>query len=124
MPLERIQPAGPVGSIGLQPLIQFHQRLRAKPVHPPLGIATDVHQTRVAQNLQMARDTRLVHPHSVHQVTDRALAVPNRIEDPPAGRFSDHVQDVESGGHLMNIRQDIYMDKCMYAPTVASRGNV
>ena len=114
MPLERIEPVGPVGAIRLQPRVQFHQRFWAEPVQPPLRIAADLHQSGVAQHPQMSRDTRLMHPDQFDQIIDRALAVSNGIEDAPPGRFGNRVKDVESNGHAVNIRQSIYMRNRMY----------
>ena len=114
MPLERVEPARPVGTIGLQPRVQFHQRLWAEPVQPPLRIAPDLHETSVAQHPQMARDTRLMHPDALDQVSDRALAIANGIEDAPPSRLGNHVQDGEGGGHLLNIRQTIYTCNRIY----------
>ena len=109
MPLERIEPAGPVGAIGLQPRVQFHQRLWTQAIEPALRIAADVDQAGVTQHLEMSRDTRLMHADELDQVIDRALAVANGIEDASPGRLGNHVEDVESSGHVMNIRQSIYM---------------
>ncbi len=114
VPLERVEPAGPVGAIGLQPGVQFHQRFWAQPVQPPLRIAADIDQTCVAQHPQMSRDTRLMHPDQLDQIIDRALAVPNGIEDAPPRRFGDRVEDVQSSGHPMNICQSVYMRNHMY----------
>ena len=46
VPLERIEPPGPLRSIRLQPRVELHQRLGTQPVHAPLGIASDLHQAR------------------------------------------------------------------------------
>jgi hypothetical protein len=113
MPLERIEPTGPVGAVRLQPGVEFHERLRTESIQPPLRVSADFHQTRVAQHLQVPGDTRLMHPDSINEVIDRALAVSNSIEDATPGRFGDHVQDVKSGGHLLNIRFFIYMRNCI-----------
>ncbi len=121
MPLERIEAAGPLGAIGLQPRVQFHERLGPEPVQPPLRIAADLHQTGVAQHPQMPGDTRLMHPDALDQLIDRALAVANGIEDAPPGRFGNRVQNIESRGHRPNIRPNVYVCKRMYPGQGRSR---
>jgi len=44
MTLERIEAAGPLRSIRLEPGVELHQRFGPKAVHTPLGITTDFHQ--------------------------------------------------------------------------------
>jgi hypothetical protein len=104
VPLERIEPVGPLDPVGLKPGVQFHERFRAEPVQPPLRISANLHKAGVAEHLEMSRDTRLMHPDELYQVIDRAFAVTNGIEDAPPGWFGDRVDDVKSSGHATNIR--------------------
>ena len=114
MTLERIETSGPMRSIRLQPRIKFHQRFGSKPIDPPLRITAHLDQTGIAQHLQMARHTRLMHPDLADQIGDRALAFANRIKDPPPSRFGDHFEDFERNRHRPIIRCTIYMRKKMY----------
>ena len=93
MPLERIKPPGPLGSIRCQPRVELHQRFRTKSIHPPLGIASDLHQPGVAQHLEVTRHTGLMHADLLDQVVHRPLACAYRVEDPSPRRFGDHVED-------------------------------
>src|SRR5687767_10255115 len=97
--LERIKPAGPLRSIGLQPRIELHQRFHTKSIHPPLGIASDLHQSGIAQHLEVARHTGLVHADCFDQAVDRPLALADRIEYPSPRRLGNHLEDVERSGH-------------------------
>ena len=53
----------------------------------------------VAQHLEVTRHAGLMHADLLDEVVHRALAVADRVEDPPPRRFGDHVEDVERGGH-------------------------
>jgi hypothetical protein len=53
----------------------------------------------------------LVHPDRVDQLTDRTLAVTDRVEDPPPRRFGDHLEDCERCGHRSNIPTRVYTCK-------------
>ena len=99
MPLERIEPTSPLRSVRLEPCVELHQRFRPQSVQPALGIPSDLDQPGVAQHLEMTGHTRLVHPDLRNQVIDRPLTLANRIEDPPPGRFGDHLEHVEHSRH-------------------------
>jgi len=104
VPLERIETPGPMCSIWLQPRIEFHQRFSAQSIDPPLRITAHLDQTGIAQDLEMARHTRLMHPDLVDQISDRALAFTNRVKDAPPSRFGDHFEHLERNWHRRNIR--------------------
>ena len=109
MPLERIKPPGPLRSIRGQPRVELHQWFRTKSVQPTLSIPPDLHQPGVAQDLEMTRDTRLMHADLLDQLVHRPLALSDRVEDPPPRRFGDHLEDLERSWHGLSIRQSIYM---------------
>ena len=109
MPLERVEPAGPLGAVGLEPGVELHQWLRPQPVEAPLGVTSDFHQPRIAQHLEMPRHPRLVHADSLDEVVDRLLRLPDSVEDSPTRRFGDHLEDVERSWHPVSICHRIYM---------------
>ena len=97
--LERIELTGPLRSIWLQPRVELFQRLRAKSVHPPLSVMSDLHQPGVAQHLEVTRHAGLMHADLLDEVVDRPFAFADSVEDPSSGRLSDHLEDVERSGH-------------------------
>ena len=119
MPLERIKPPGPLRSIRLQPCVELHQRFSTKSIQPPLGIPSDLHQPGIAQHLEMTRHTGLMHPDLLDQFGHRALALADRVKNPPPCRFSDHLEDRKSCRHLSIIRQHVYMCNHMYIRATA-----
>lgn len=104
MTLEGIEPPGPFRSKGLKPGVKFHQRFRTKSVQPSLRIPSDLDQPGITQHLEMTRHTRLMHADPFDQIVHRALALSNRIKDPPPCRFGDHVEHLEGSGHTVIIR--------------------
>ena len=50
MAFERIESPGPVHAIRLQPGVELHQWFCAKPVHPPLGIVSDLDESSITQH--------------------------------------------------------------------------
>jgi hypothetical protein len=62
----------------------------------------------------MAGHARLVHADLLDQLADRALAIAHGVEDPPPGRFGDHVEHGKRVGHPLNIPRSIYMFKRMF----------
>ena len=91
--LQRVEPVGPLEAVGLQPGIELHQRLRSQAIEAALGVAPHLDEAGVAQHLQVARHSGLVHPHLVDKLPDGPLAAPYRIEDATTGRLRDHVED-------------------------------
>jgi hypothetical protein len=97
-------------SIWLQPRVELHQRFWTESVQAPLSIPTDLYQPSVAQHLEVARHTRLVHSHLLDQLADRPLAVADGIEDSLPCRFSDRLEDRELHCHAME-----HTWSCIYA---------
>jgi hypothetical protein len=89
---ERIEPRRPLRPIRLQPRVKFDQQLGAEPVEAPLSVVADIHQPRVAQDLEMTGHAGLMHSYRHNQFTDRTLAVADGIEDLPPGGFGDRLQ--------------------------------
>ena len=107
--LERVETAGQLGAVRLEPLVELSQGLGAQAVEPALGVAADLDQAGVAQHLEVPGHAGLVHADGVDELGHRTLAVPHGVEDPPASRFGDHIEDGEVAGHPVNIRYVIYM---------------
>ena len=102
--LERVQPRCPLCSIRLEPRVEFHQRLGAQPVQPPLRVPADLDQSGIAQHLEVARHTWLVHPDFLDQLADRPLAAADGIKDSPPCRFGDHLEDCDVRGQVEDAR--------------------
>ena len=95
MGLERIKPSGPLGAIRREPRVQFHQRLGPQSVEAPLGVAADLHEPGVAQDLQVTGHAGLMHPDRPDQLADGPLTVTDGVEDPPACWFGDHLEHLK-----------------------------
>lgn len=93
MPLERVEPTREFGSVGLQPLVELSERLRAQAVEPPLSVAPDRYQASLSQHPQVPGNARLVHPHTLNEVANRPLTATDRIQDAAAGRLGDRLED-------------------------------
>ena len=102
MALEGIEATGPVDSIRLEPCVQVHERLGSQAIHTPLRISAHLHQAGVAEHLEMARHTRLMHADLDDQIGHGALTVSHRIEDAPPSRFSDRIEHIERHGHVVD----------------------
>lgn len=109
MPFERIEAAGQLSAVRLEPLVKFSQGFGAQAVEPTLRVATDLDEARIAQHLQVPRHTGLVHTDGINEFRDRTLPAPHGIEDPSASRLGDHVKNSKVGGHRANIHPHVYM---------------
>jgi hypothetical protein len=118
VPLEGVEAAGQLCAVGLEPVVEFSQRLDAHTVEPTLGIAADLDEAGVAQHLQVTGHAGLVHADSIDQLGDRTLADPQGVEDAATSEIGDHVEDGELAGHPLNIWQEVYMFKCRARGTV------
>jgi hypothetical protein len=112
--LERVETAGQLGAVGLEPLVELPEGLDADAVEPALRIAADLDEARLAQHLQVPGHARLVHPDRVDDLRHGTLASPYSVEDPTPGRFCDHIEDRELSGHVLNIHDNVYMYKRMF----------
>jgi hypothetical protein len=75
------------------------QRLEAPRVHriePPGALGAIDHQSCVLENLQVLGDGGTADVHSVRDLSDRACAAAQALEDPPSGRISQRIQDALS----------------------------
>ena len=109
MALEGVETARQLGTVRLEPFVEFSKWLGAQAVQPTLRIATDLDETRLAQHLEVSRHARLMDTDRIDEFRDRTLAVPHHIEDPTTSRLGDHMQDVEVTGHPQSIHIDTYM---------------
>ena len=109
MAFEGVEAAGQFGAVGLEPLVEFPQRLGAEAVEATLGVAADLDEAGIAEDLEVSGHTGLVHADAVNELGHRSLTVPNGVEDPTASGFGDHVEDSELSGHRINIRPSIYI---------------
>jgi hypothetical protein len=91
--LEGVEAAGHLGPVGLEPIVESTKRFDTEAVEATLGVDTDLDEARISQHLQVARHTGLVHADHVDQFCHRTLAIPDRVEDPTARRFGDHIED-------------------------------
>ena len=122
MVLERVEAAGQLGAVGLEPLVERAKRLDAQAVQPALGVAADLDEAGVPQHLEVAGDAGLVHADGVDELGHRTLAAPNGVEDPPPCRFGDRIEHREVAGHEPNIHQRVYMGQRIYWAPAAGAG--
>ena len=105
-------------SIRLEPCVELHQGLGPKAIQTPLGVAPHVDQARIAQHLEMAGHTGLMHPDLLDEIGHRAFGIANRVEDSPPRRFGDHGEDFQRGRHGRNIRYTVYMCQQIYVNVI------
>lgn len=98
--LERVEAAGQLGAVGLEPLVELPKGLGAQTVEPPLAFSAHVDEAGVAQHLEMPGHAGLVHADGFDELAHRSLALANGVEDPTTGRLGDHVEDSELTGHV------------------------
>lgn len=110
MLFEAVQSRRPLGPVGLEPRVEFHEWFGGQSIHAALGIAANIDQSRFAQDFQVARNAGLMHTDLIDEFVDRAFARSNRIEYPPSRRFCDHIEHREVGGHSVESTSE-----CIYA---------
>ena len=96
MPFEIVETRRPLRAVRREPVVDRPQRLRPHPVQPALGVGAHVDQAGVTQDPEVARDRRLAHRELPHEVSDRALALEQEIEDAATVGLGD---DLERGNH-------------------------
>jgi hypothetical protein len=78
---ERVEAAGPVRAIRLEPSVQLGERVDPEPIPALLALGPDRDEPGLPKDFQMLRDAGLAEPEVVDQLTDGALALPQEIED-------------------------------------------
>ena len=110
---ERIETAGQLVAVRLEPLVEFSQWFGSQAVEPTLRVATDLDEACVAQHFEVPRHAGLVQADGIDELRDRTFSAPHGIEDPSASRLGDHVKDRKVVRHGLNIDDDIYMRQPM-----------
>ena len=88
MPLERVEPVAPGRPVRREPFVDLAQRFGTQPIDAPLRVDPHLDDARVAQHAQVLRDGRLTDPERRDEVPDRALLLPQQVEDAPAVGFT------------------------------------
>lgn len=118
MLFEGVEAVGPLAAIGLEPLVELHERFGPQTIETALGVPAHVDEPGIAQHLEVAGDPRLVHADLVDQLPHRPLPVPEDIEDPPPRRLRDHIENSKRRGHeLQHTRLRIYVQADVAAVT-------
>ena len=99
MALKRVETVDHLGTVRIEPLVEFPKRFDAQPIQPTLGVTADLNESGVAQHLEMPRHTRLAHTNGIDEFRDRSLATPHHVEDPSASWLGDHLKDGEVARH-------------------------
>jgi len=117
---ERVEAAGQLGPVGLEPLVELSEGFGPQAVDPALGIPANLDEAGFAQDLEMAGHTGLMHADGVDELGDRTLAASYGVENAAASRFGDHPEDVELTLHHSKIQSRIYMcNRMSTRPTAA-----
>jgi hypothetical protein len=95
--LEGVEARGPHGPVGGEPLVDLLQGLAADAVEAALGVDAGFDQTGVAEDTEVLGDGRLADGKGLDEVSDRALAVPEEIEDAPAVALGQHLERRQHG---------------------------
>src|SRR6266540_1693178 len=114
MALQRIETARPVAAIGLEPPVDLRQGLGAQAVNASLGVGSHADEARLAQHAQVLGNARLADRQRLDELTDRALALAQEVEDAAARRLG---QDLECGRHAAYIAAQLYVCQAMRTPT-------
>ena len=122
--LERVEAAGQLSTVWLEPFVKLTQRFDAQAIEPALSIAANLDEAGVAQHLEVPGHAGLGHSDGVHEFRHRALTAPHDVEEPTASRFGDHVKDGKLAGHPLNIRHHIYVCKHIYSGPVHPRVHI
>ena len=105
MPFEVVEAGSPHEAVGREPLVEVAQRVRPYSIDAPLGIRSHLDQARLAQDPQVLGNRGLAHPQGDDELADRALGLPQEIEDSsPVGLR----EDLERLTHGLSITKEIY----------------
>src|SRR5919197_1019322 len=115
--LQRIEAPRPHRAIRLEPRVDLPQWVRTHPVETTLRVGARLHETGVAQHSEMLGHRRLADVQRIHQISDRALALPQQVEDQPAIRLRHHLERTRR--HSTNIPSRLY--NCQVMPVGGAR---
>ncbi|HVG74663.1 MAG TPA: hypothetical protein VM824_04735 [Thermoleophilaceae bacterium] len=76
---ERIEAAAPELAVRGEPGVQLGERLGTQPVPPPLPVAPNPDEPRLAQHAQVLRHARLAQLEVLDEVADGALALAKKL---------------------------------------------
>ncbi len=96
MAFKVVEPVCPQPPIGLQPVIEFAQRLGSNPIEPSLRVDSDLNKSRLAEHPQMLGDGRLAQFEGADQRAYRLLGPAKQAKDVAAVWFG---EDVQSKAH-------------------------
>ena len=91
----------PHPAVPRHPIVEFAERLRAQRVESPAALGSNNHEPSVLQDAELPRHTRLADVNGLDQLTHRALAAPERVDQAPAGRVGQDLKDVGHGDILL-----------------------
>ena len=104
MGFEAVEVGRPERPVGLEPRVQFHERLGPDPVQAALAVGAHVDEPRVSQYPQVLRHSRLADAEFVDEFAHGAFAVAQQLEDRDPPRLGEDLERSKGGGHLPNIR--------------------
>src|SRR4051794_35632398 len=84
---ERIEAAAPELTVGGEPGVQLRERLGAQPVPAPLPVTPNPDESRLAQDAQMLRHTRLAQLEVLDEVAHGPVALAKKLQDPAPRRL-------------------------------------
>src|SRR4051812_21855653 len=102
MTFEVVEMPRPLRAVRREPVVERLQGFCLQSIYPSLRVRTRLHETRVAQHLQVLRHRGLAHGEGGHEFADRPLAVEQQVEDAPPVGFGEHVEEreIQRRGHL------------------------
>jgi hypothetical protein len=95
MAFEGVETSCPRLAVRGEPFLELLEGGGVEAVHPSLRLSSNGDQPNGAQHLEVLGDARLAHGQGVHEFADRMVAFEQEIEDLPAIRFGEHLQDLE-----------------------------
>src|SRR5581483_60736 len=103
---EPAQPRELVRRVPLHPGVELQERLGAQRVEPALPLGADRDEARLVQDAQVARHAGLVDVHLRRHLAHRALALAQKLYEPPARRGRERREDFRC--HATSILFRVY----------------
>jgi len=97
--LEGIETIAPESPVGLEPLVELGEGLRAQGVQTSLAVDPDPDQAGFPQHPKVLRHAGLAEAEPEDQLVHRSLPVPQQVEDVASVRLGKHLE----GGHRRTI---------------------
>ena len=117
MPPERSELATPELAVWLEPAVDVGERLGAQAVYPALRVDADFDESHIAQHAQVLRNGGLAHVERIHELADGALLLSQQVEQAPAIRLGDDLED--GGSHASNMPSQLYACQGIYTTKAA-----